>query len=333
MSHPTCTKKQFKSMTATALMGAGLVFFGLSGAAVAENFPTQPIKIVVPFGAGGPADLAGRAFGQYMAEQLGGNAVVENKGGGGGIVALNSVANAAPDGHTLYFAASGNITVQPLLMNPPLDVNDKLRPVAQVTSSPHGLFVSGKLPVNTVEEFIAYAKAHPGELNFATPGVGGLGHLGVEAFKKAAGIDAETIHYKGAAAALQDMISGEVHAMVNSVGTLKPLVDQGQLKVLGVTGPSSAGFLKEMPLVSQTLPDFSYTTWYSFYAPKDTPDDVVEKMSQALSKADQNEELVENLRKQGIDVTVSTPAELQKLADKDTAVWKQVISDANISLK
>lgn len=302
-------------------------------AADAKDYPSSPIRIVVPFAAGGPADLAGRAFGQYLGEKLSGTTVIDNRGGGGGVVAINTVSGANPDGHTLLFAASGNITVQPLLASPQININERLRPVSQVTASPHGLFITAKLPVNTLEEFIAYAKANPGKLNFATPGVGGLGHLGVEYFKNAAGIDAQTIHYKGSSQAVQDMVSGQVHAMLSSPAALQGLVDQGMLKMIGLTGPTKSEAMKNVPLISKAVPGFEYTTWYGFYAPKATPDAVVEKISKALSGVESQQKLIDTLQAQGIDVVVTSPAELQKLADQDTGKWQKVISDAAISLK
>lgn len=301
-------------------------------AADASDYPTSPIRIVVPFAAGGPADLAGRAFGQYLGDALNGSAVIDNRGGGGGVVAINAVSGANPDGHTLLFAASGNVTVQPLRTNPPMQIDQLLRPIAQVTSSPHGLFISAKLPVNSLEEFIAYAKENPGKLNFATPGVGGLGHLGIEYFKNAAGIDAQTIHYKGSSQAVQDMISGEVHAMLSSPASLQGLVDQGMLKMVGLTGPTQSEAMKDVPLVSSAVPGFEYTTWYGFYAPSGTSDAVVEKISQALSKIDSQSELVKNLQAQGIDVVITDPARLEQLAKEDTLKWQKVIADAGISV-
>jgi tripartite-type tricarboxylate transporter receptor subunit TctC len=298
-----------------------------------SNYPSSAVRVVIPFAAGGPADIAGRAFSQHLGEQLGGSVIVENRGGGGGVVAINAVSGANPDGHTLLFAASGNVTVQPLLANPIIEIDQRLRPIAQVTASPHGLFVTSKLPVNTLEEFIAYAKANPGKLNFATPGVGGLGHLGVEYFKNAAGIDAQTIHYKGASQAVKDMISGEVHAMLSSPASLQGMVDQGSLKLLGLTGPTQSEAMKSVPLISKVVPGFEYTTWYGFYAPKDTPDAVVNKISQALANPNNQQKLVDSLRAQGIDVVITNPEQLKRLAAEDTVKWQKVISAAGINLK
>lgn len=243
------------------------------------------------------------------------------------------MSNSAPDGLTLLFAASGNVTVQPLLANPTININERLRPIASVTTSPHGLFVTAKLPVNNLEELISYAKANPGKLNFATPGVGGLGHLGIEYLKSAAGIDAQTIHYKGAAPAVQDMLSGQVHATLSSTASLQGMVDQGTLKLVGLTGPTQAASLKNVPLISSKVPGFDYTTWYGFFAPNGTPDAVIDKINQALLKAKNQQKLVENLRAQGIDVAVSSPAELDKLVAQDTDKWQKVISATGISLK
>lgn len=319
-----------------ALIGVAATFAVASGsvhAADAKDFPASPVKLVVPFSAGGPADLAGRAIGQALGEELGTSVIIENRGGGGGLPAINAVSGATPDGHMLMFAASGNITVQPLLANPPINIKERLRPVGQATSSPHGLFISAKLPVNTLEEFIAYAKANPGKLNFATPGVGGLGHLGIEYFKSAAGVDAQTIHYKGSSQAVKDMVRGEVHAMLSSPASLQGLVDQGMLKIVGLTGPTKSPALQKIPLISATVPGFEYTTWYGIYAPSQTPDAVVAKLQDSLQKAGAKEALIKDLESKGVDIVVTSPQQLQQLADQDTAKWQKVINDAGISFK
>lgn len=320
-------KKSILGTTISLMVGASAAY-----AQDATNYPTNPIRIVVPFAAGGPADLAGRAFAQHLGNKLGGSTVIDNRGGGGGVVAINNVAGAKPDGHTLLFAASGNVTVQPLLTKPPMQIDEMLVPVAQVTASPHGLFVTAKLPVNSLEEFIAYGKANPGKLNFATPGVGGLGHLGVEYFKNAAGIDAQTIHYKGSSQAVQDMISGQVHAMLSSPASLQGLVDQGMLKMVGLTGPTKSESMKNVPLISAIVPGFEYTTWYGFYAPKGTPAAVINKLSDALSAIDEKSDIVKTLEAQGIDVVVTNPDQLAQLAKKDSQKWQKVIGDAGIKL-
>lgn len=301
--------------------------------AQADAYPNRPIRVIVPFAAGGPADVVAREMAMSLGKGLGQSLVVENLGGGAGVPALNTVARSAADGYTLLFAASGNVVIQPLLAKNRVDILTQLSPVGMVTTSPHVLVVSSKLPVRTVKELTDYAKANPGAVNFASAGVGGLGHLGAELFARAAGIEARHVPYKGSSQAMTDLASGQVQAMFSSLPSMKGMIDKGALRVVGVTGPSPSPAYKDIPVISQAgVPGFEYTTWYGIYGPVNLPPAVLGKLSAALARLGADEAFDERLRAQGVDLNVSTAKELGDRTRKETAEWDKVIREAGIEL-
>lgn len=324
-------------MTKRAVVGATLcacaALIAPQAMAQADAYPAKPIRVIVPFAAGGPADVIAREMAQSLGKDLGQSMVVENMGGGAGVPALNTVARAPADGHTLLFAASGNVVIQPLLAKNRVDILTQLAPVGMVTTSPHVLVVSSKLPVRTVKELTDYAKAHPGAVNFASAGVGGLAHLGAELFKRAAGIDARHIPYKGTSQAMTDLASGEVQAMFSSLPSMKGMIDKGSIRVVGVTGPSPSPAYKDIPLISKAgVPGFEYTTWYALYAPAGTPAPVIARLGKALSALAADKAFDDRLQAQGVDLHVTSAQELGERTRKETAGWDKVIRESGIEL-
>lgn len=320
-----------RPLLAAALWGG--VAAGAPGAMAQEAYPSKPIRVIVPFAAGGPADVVAREMAQSLGKELGQTLVVENQGGGAGVPALGTVSRAPADGYTLLFAASGNVVIQPLLTKNRVDVLQQLSPVAMVTTSPHVLVVSSKLPVHTVKEFVAYAKAHPGQVNFASAGVGGLAHLGTELFERAAGIDARHVPYKGSSQAMTDLAGGEVQAMFSSLPSMKGLIDKGAIRVIGVTAPSSSPAYKGIPVIKDAgVPNFEYTTWYGLYGPAGLPAAVVGRLSAALSSLAADKAFDERLLAQGVDLSISSAKELGERTRRETATWDKVIREAGIQL-
>lgn len=324
-------------MTKRALFGAALcacaALIAPQALAQADAYPAKPIRVIVPFAAGGPADVIAREMAQSLGKDLGQSMVVENMGGGAGVPALNTVARAPADGHTLLFAASGNVVIQPLLAKNRVDILTQLAPVGMVTTSPHVLVVSSKLPVRTVKELTDYAKAHPGAVNFASAGVGGLAHLGAELFKRAAGIEARHVPYKGTSQAMTDLASGEVQAMFSSLPSMKGMIDKGAIRVVGVTGPSPSPAYKDIPLISKAgVPGFEYTTWYALYAPAGTPAPVVTRLGKALSALAADKAFDDRLQAQGVDLHVTSAKELGERTRKESAEWDKVIRESGIEL-
>lgn len=312
------------------LLGAGAL---LPFAAQAQDsYPGKPIRMIIPFAAGGATDVLGRDLGQAMAPGLGQSFVVENIGGGAGVPALNSVSRAAPDGYSVLFCASGNITAQPLLAKNRVDILSQLTPVGMIASAAHVLVVSDKAPFKSLPELIAYAKAHPGKVNFGSAGVGGLAHLGTELLASSAGIQVAHIPYKGASQATNDLVAGQIHAIFGTMPSFTAMIQKGVLHAIGLTAASDSRPLQGLPLISKTVPGFSYSSWNAIFAPARTPAAAIDKLYSAMRAAAHNPGLKHRFDEQGVDVALAGPDELRKMVIKERAVWEKVIRDARIEL-
>lgn len=315
-------------------LGTAIVALSIVGSVQAQGFPSKPLSFIVPFAAGGPADLVAREVARLMGEDIGKPVVVENQPGGSGVVALNSMNRAVADGHTLLFAASGTVVIHPLLSGKFNEVTKQLAPVSLISTSPHVLVVTSKIGVKSVKGLIDYAKANPGKLNFGSAGTGGAAHLGMEMFKSQANIDAVHIPYKGTSQVIADLASGEVQALFSSMPSLKPLIDRGAVVAIGMSGPSAGAEKMGIPEISKAgLSDFGYTTWYGLFAPAGTPQETVSKLNEVLKKVLANPALSEKLSPQGLEVRYSTPAALAALVQTEAAGWSSIIKAANISIK
>lgn len=295
-------------------------------------WPTKTIRLVVPYAAGGPADVVAREVAQRLALELKQPVVVENQGGAMGIPALTTVARAEPDGHTLLMPALGNVVLQPLLSkNGGADLLARLRPVSMVSTSAHVLVVSAKLPVRNVRELVDYARANPGKVSFASAGTGGTAHLGMEMFKALSGADVLHVPYKGSSAAVGDLVSGQVSAMFSSLPSLQGVADKGYVRVVGATAQSTSAATRSLPLLSATLPGFDYTTWYAVYAPVATPNAVVQRLNAALRKVLQDPTLEAKIEPHGVELLASTPEEVLAWVKRDTEKWGRIIREAHIT--
>jgi tripartite-type tricarboxylate transporter receptor subunit TctC len=288
--------------------------------------------MVIPFAAGGATDVLGRDLGKAMSATLGQAFVIENAGGGAGVPALQKVTGAKADGTTLLFAASGNITAQPLLQKPRVDILTQLTPVGMIATAPHVLVVSAKTPFKTVADLVAYAKAHPGELNFGSAGVGGLAHLGTELFARAAQIDIKHVPYRGASQATTDLVAGQIHAMFGTMPSFTGMVQSGAMRVIGLTGPSAAAPLKGIPLVSSTVRGFGYKSWNALFAPAGTPAPVIARLYAAMKQASVDPGVTKRFEEQGVDMDLADAAELTDMVRNETAVRDKVIREANIQV-
>lgn len=301
--------------------------------AFAQTFPTKPVRLVVPFAAGGPADVVAREVGQALGAALGQTIIDENQGGGAGVTALTTVARSDPDGHTLLFAASGNIVLQPQVSKSGgADLLAKLRPVGLVSTGPHVLVVSGKMQVTSVKELIDYAKANPGKLNYGSAGVGGVAHLGMEYLMAAAKIDMAHVPYKGTAAAVNDLAAGSIQAMFSSPPSLQAAVDKGYVRALGMSAAGGTGAAKALPVIGSVVPGFEFITWYAVFAPAGTPQPVVDKLNTTLRTVLGNAAIKAKMAEQGVELVSSTPQELSHIMKRDTDKWAQVIRDAKIKI-
>lgn len=296
------------------------------------EYPERPIRMVVPFAAGGPADMVGREFAKLFGDRLGQPVVVVNAGGGHGVPALNQVLGAEADGYTLLMPASGNMTVPSKAMQGK-NVLELLAPISLLTESPHVLVVNAKLPVDSVQGLVDYARAHPGKVNFGSAGVGGVAHLGMELFKSNAKIDVVHVPYRGTSQVLTDLASGQVQALFSSMPSLKPMIDKGSIRALAMSAPSKGADTATLPLVSQTVPGVSYTTWYGLFAKAGTPPEVLAKLNQAVIETLKNPELNQKFESQGVEFVSSSPQGLADIVRRDTKQWTALIEQAGIEIE
>lgn len=302
-------------------------------AAAQAPWPSKTVKIVVPYAAGGPADVVARELAQRLSVDLKQTFVVENQGGGMGLPALTTVTRAEADGHTLYMPALGNVVLQPLLSKRGgAELLAQLRPISMVSTGAHVLVVSAKLPITSVKELVDYARANPGKLSFASAGTGGTAHLAIEMFQHLSKTEVLHVPYKGTSGAISDLASGQVGALFSSLPSLQGVADKGLVRVIGTTAPSTSAGTKLLPQVSAAVPGFEYTTWYAMYAPLATPRPVVERINAALRKALQDPALVAKLEPHGVELLGSTPEEVGEWVRRDTEKWGRIIKAGNITI-
>jgi len=314
-------------------LGVIALMAGLAPIASAyADYPERPIRMVVPFAAGGPADMVGREFAKLFGDKLGQPVVVVNAGGGHGVPALNQVLGAEADGYTLLMPASGNMTVPSKAMQGK-NVLEILAPISQLTESPHVLVVNAQMPVNSVADLVDYARAHPGKVNFGSAGVGGVAHLGMELFKSKAKVDVVHVPYRGTSQVLTDLAAGQVQALFSSMPSLKPMIDKGAVKALAMSAPSKGADTAKLPLISQSLPGVSYTTWYGLFAKAGTPPEVLAKLNEAVVETLKNPELNQKFESQGVEFVSSTPQQLADTVRRDTAQWTALINEAGIEIE
>jgi tripartite-type tricarboxylate transporter receptor subunit TctC len=297
--------------------------------AAAQSFPTKPIRLVVPFPAGGATDLLARSVAQRLGQGLGQTVVVENKAGAGGSLGSAEVAKSVPDGYTLLIATSSTHSIGPHL-NPKLPYrttgpDSDFTPIAHVADATNVLLVA---------ELIAYAKARPGQLNYASSGNGTIVHLTSEAFKSQAGLYITHIPYRGTALAIPDLVSNKVQILFDSIVSGMPHVKDGKLKALAVTGKSRSALAPELPTVAESgLSGFSSTTWFGIYGPKGLPPDITARLNAEFNKALQSAEVRERLGRLGAEVAAAnTPAQFAALVQADSDRWAAIIRERKITL-
>jgi len=308
--------------------GAGLL---VSATALAQNFPAKPVRIVVPYAAGGPYDDVARTLGQRLTEIWGQPVIVDNRGGAGGNIGAEVAAKSAPDGYTLLLGNAGPITVNPSLFRKlPYDSQKDLAPVSMIMSGLMVLSVHPSLPAKNVKELVALARARPGQLNFASSGVGNLQHLGMELLQIQTGVKMNHVPYKGAAPAFVDLIAGHVDLMfANIVGTM-PHLRSGRVRAVAVSSAKRSSLLPDVPSVAETYAGFDISTWAGIFAPAAIPKDVLSKLNADLGKVLQRPEVKERFANQGAEVLSSSPEELAAYVRKETAMYANVIKAAKI---
>jgi len=318
-------------MTTTKRLASLLAALLLSTAGFAQEYPTKPIKVIVPYPAGGGADLLARLVGQQLGERLKQPVVVENKGGGSNTIGMSSVATAAKDGYTLGLATPVFVMTPSLMKNHPYDPLKDFEPVAMIGFTPLVLVVHPSVPAKTTKEFIALAKAKPGSLNFASLGAATTQGLAGSMFNFMTGIDAVQVPYKGSAPGTTDLLAGNVQFMFNALPSMLPHIQAGKIRALGVTGSKRSPQLPDTPPVKDDVPGYEVTTWYSFVAPAGTPKAVVDKLNREISAIVESPEIKEKLKGQGVETDAMKPDELASLYQTETAKWAKVIRDSKVA--
>ena len=300
-------------------------------AAQAQDYPSKPIRIMVPFAPGGVMDLTARAISIPLGEGLGQSLVIENRPGGGGNIGADAVARATPDGYTLMMIGDNNAVAPALYSKLNHDVAKDFAPITNLVTGSHIFVAHPSLPVNNIRELIAYAKAHPGELSYASPGAGTAQHLGGEMFKAmAGGLKITHIPYKGGGQAIGDVVGGQVKFAVLGLAPVIPHLKAGKLKALGVTGKQRVAILPDVPTIAESgLPEFETLQWYGVVAPAGTPAPIVARLHAELLKAARNPAFVERLNAAGMDVVTNpTPDDYARFIRADLAKWPAVVKAA-----
>jgi tripartite-type tricarboxylate transporter receptor subunit TctC len=301
--------------------------------AQAQNYPSQPIKLIVPFAAGGPSDVLARSFSQKLGESLGQPIIVDNKPGGGTNIAAEYVARANPDGYTIFLMMVGTQAINKSLYKTlSYDTTKDFAPISLVASSSLMLVANPNVPVKTASELIAYSKANPGKVNFGSSGTGTPLHLGGELFNTEAGTNIVHVPYKGAAPALTDVIGGQIQtAMVGTPAAL-PFVKNGKLTAIGVTSLKRSVNAPEIPTISETLPNFEVELVYALVAPAGTPTNIIATLNKDLIKTLDNPEVKEKLNAKGFDVVTSTPSYLGQYINSEVAKWAPIVKKSGASV-
>ena len=301
----------------------------------AAGFPSRPIRVVVPYAAGGPTDILGRLVGDFLGRDLGQAAFVENRPGAQGAIGAETVARAEADGYTLLIVAGSMIVQNPLLYKKlPYDPAKDFRMLALITEVPVVMEVHPSVPARTVEEFVAYAKQNPAKLAFGSAGTGGTIHLAGEMFKQMAGIEMTHVPYKGAGPALTDLLAGNIQVMFDSLGTALPPVRSGMLRALGVSSARRNPDLPDVPTIAESgYPDYLVSVWFGVAAPARVPDDVAQILEGSLDRAMNDDVFRASLEKIGYSVLrPRSRAAIAEFIDADRARWSEVIKVRHISL-
>ncbi|MGB6650572.1 MAG: tripartite tricarboxylate transporter substrate binding protein [Xanthobacteraceae bacterium] len=303
---------------------------GLARPASALDYPTRPVRIIDGFGGGSTPDLVSRLIGQWLEGRLHQPFVVDNRVGAGGNIAAEAVARSAPDGYTLLTCVTSDAINATLYAKLDFDFPGDFAPVAGVIRLPMVLLVNPSFPAKTLPEFIAYAKANPGEINFASPGVGTPMHVAIELLKMQAGIDVVHVPYRGPAPAFTDLLAGQVQAFIITLSTAIGFVRNGKLHALAVTSEKRAEVLPELPAVSETLSGFDATAWDGFCAPKATPPAVVDMLGSNIAAGLVDPALVARIKDLGGETEPLDSAAFGKFLADETAKWAQVIKFAHM---
>ena len=320
-----------KKVVCMVCAGLGvLVLLAGGGAAQPSGFPSKPVTVIVPAPPGGTADISMRIIAHKLNENLGQQIVVDNRPGAGGIIASQLALKATPDGYTVLMNYTSHAINPSLYKKLPYDTAKDFTPVTLLGITPLVLVVHPSVPAKTVAEFIAYAKANPGKLNYGSAAIGGASHLGGELLKIRAGIDIVHVPYKGGAAAAADLMSGQIQMLMDSLLPLQPHIKAGKMRPLGVTSVKRTEISPDLPSIAETLPGFESSAWFGIVVPAATPRDVVNKLNAEFVKVLRTPETREKLTQQGFEKVGNTPDEYAAFLKSETSKWSDVVRIAGV---
>ncbi len=302
----------------------------LSLGAAAQSYPARPVHLIVGFAAGGPNDTTARLIGQWLSERLGQQFIIENRTGAGGNIGTEVVVRAPPDGYTLLLAASSNAVNATLYDKLSYDFIRDIAPVAGLVRVPNVLVVNPSVPAKTVPEFIAYAKARPGQINMATAGNGSTTHISGELFKAMAGVDLVAVAYRGGGPALVDLLGGQMQVMFEPSISVIELIRAGKLRALAVTSATRSDLLPDVPTVGEFVPGYEASQWYGVGAPKGTPAEVIARLNSEINMALADPKLQARLAEQGSVPTPMTPVQFATLIADETEKWGKLVRSGHI---
>ncbi len=317
-------------LSPVAVLMAAALFAATANAAGA--YPDRPVRLMLPFPPGGPSDIIGRMFAQKLSESFGQQVVIDNRGGAAGNIACEIAKNATPDGYTLMQATVGTMSINPgLYQKLPYEPLRDFAPISLLTETPYLLVVNPNLPVKSVKELVAYAKARPHQLNFASGGVGTGNHFSGELFRMLAAIDIVHIPYKGSGVGMNDVLAGQVQMMFINLLPAMPFVANGRLRGLGVTSAKRSAAAPDIPTIAESgFPGYQSTSWHGLVAPAKTPAPILKQVHDELVKITQLPDIKKRMVAQGTDLIGSTPEEFRKVIQTESAKWAGVIKTAGI---
>ncbi|KDD93382.1 tripartite tricarboxylate transporter substrate binding protein [Bordetella bronchiseptica] len=312
-----------KLMLAGLAAAAGALMPMLSRA---SDYPSKPVTLIAGFAAGGPTDVMARAFAQQLAAELGVPIVVENRPGADSLLASQAVRNAKPDGYTIYLASSAHAINPSLFKDAKFKVRDDFTPISTIGEVPNVVAIPTDLPARTLKEFVDYAKARDGQLNYAT--TASITYLQTALMLKSAGLNLQRIPYKGAAPAAVALMSGDVQFMMSGIGPMVPQVQSQKIRALAVTSAKRSALLPDVPTAIEAgLPGFTSTVWYALLAPANVPPDIVKRLNESTRAALQNPELIAKLTAQGVEQQGSSPEELSQFLAAEEAKWMATVDE------
>jgi tripartite-type tricarboxylate transporter receptor subunit TctC len=305
----------------------------ISRASFAQAYPSRPVNLVVFVPAGGAPDIVARIVAPALSQRLGQPVVIENRPGGGGNLALQAVARAPADGHTLLLVATPHAVNMTLYQQQSVNLLNDIVPVASINDDAFAMVVPLSSPARTVAEFIAHAKANPGKLNMGSSGTGNLSHLAGELFKMMTGIDVVHVPYRGMPAANTALMTGEAHVLFNALASIIPLIKEGKVRALGVTSARRVKFLPDVPAVAETVPDYAVTGSLGIGVPKGTPPEIVARLNNEVNATLADPEILRKFDNQGSEPLTGSPADFGRFIAAETEKWAKVVKFANLKVE